>query len=116
MYTVCGKNFRALDSRARKGFKAASLGRHPREGRETGGRRASMGATRIWQRLLVGSMADTRELARSNSFGVTTVITLCREKLQNFAAGINYVYFPLRSSGRVPRERFDEIMDALWEN
>ena len=75
-----------------------------------------MSATQVWERLFVGSLEDAEALAGSNPLGVTTVVTLCREKVQKGTPDINYIHFPLRDARPIPVGHFDEIIDALGEN
>lgn len=72
--------------------------------------------TQVWERLFIGGIADAEALARSNPFGITTVITVCRETVPARAEGINYLHFPVPESRPLPVGRFDGIIDALWEN
>jgi len=75
-----------------------------------------MSVTQVWERLFIGSIGDAEALAESNPFGVTTVVTLCKEEVQKRAAGINYLHVPLREDRPLPAGKFDEVIDALWEN
>jgi len=75
-----------------------------------------MSVTQVWERLSIGGIGDAEALAESNPLGVTTVVTLCREEVQKGAPGINYLYLPVRDARPIPVGRFDEIIDALWEN
>jgi len=77
---------------------------------------AGMSATRVWERLFVGGIGDAEALAESNPLDVTTVVTLCRETVRNFATGVTYLCFPLRDARPIPVGRFDGIIDALWDN
>lgn len=75
-----------------------------------------MSCQQVWERLLIGGIGDAQALGESNPFGITTVVTLCRETPQKRAPRVNYCYFPLRDDRPIPVGRFDAIMDALWEN
>jgi hypothetical protein len=75
-----------------------------------------MSVTQVWDRLFVGGIADAEQISKSNPFGITTVITLGGERVNTLAPLVNYLYFPVRNSGRVGAGRFDQIMDALGEN
>jgi len=75
-----------------------------------------MSATQFWERLFVGGIGDAEALAESNPLGVTTVVTLCEEEAQKTAPGINYLHIPLREDRPLPVGKFDEVIDALWEN
>jgi atypical dual specificity phosphatase len=72
--------------------------------------------TRIWGRLFLGSLRNAEALAGSNPHGVTTVITLCSEKLGKKNPGINYLRFPIDDSRPLPVGQFDSIIDAIAEN
>lgn len=75
-----------------------------------------MRVTQVWERLFIGRIGDAEALAESNPLDVTTVVTLCRETVQNFATGVNYLRFPMRDARPIPVGRFDAIVDALWDN
>jgi protein-tyrosine phosphatase len=75
-----------------------------------------MSLTQAWERLFIGGIGDAEALAESNSFGIATVITLCRERVRKEAPRVNYLYFPLRDARPIPGGRFDAIIDALWES
>jgi protein-tyrosine phosphatase len=72
--------------------------------------------TKIWERLFLGSLRDAEALAGSNPHGVTTVITLCLEKVGNKNPGINYLRFPIDDSSPLRVGQFDSIIDAIAEN
>jgi protein-tyrosine phosphatase len=65
---------------------------------------------------LLGGIDDAEALAKSNPFGVTTVLTVCPERVQHKASGVNYLQFPVEDARRIPVAQFDAIIDALWEN
>ncbi|MGD0696901.1 MAG: dual specificity protein phosphatase [Terriglobia bacterium] len=75
-----------------------------------------MSATQVWERLFVGGIGDAEALADSNPLEITTVLTLCREKVQKFAPHVNYLHFPMGDARPIPVGRFDAIVDALWED
>lgn len=75
-----------------------------------------MSYRQVWERVFIGGIGDAQALAQSNPVGITTVVTLCRERVRKDAPGVNYLYFPLRDDRPIPVGRFDAIMDALWEN
>jgi protein-tyrosine phosphatase len=75
-----------------------------------------MSVTQVWERLFVGGIGDAEALAESNPLEITTVVTLCRETVQKFAPGVNYLHFPVPDARPIPVGRFDAIIDALWEN
>ena len=72
--------------------------------------------TRIWDRLFIGEIADTREVAESNAFRVGTVISLCREPVRIRRGGVNYLSFPVVETHPMPTGWLDPIIDALFEN
>ncbi len=71
--------------------------------------------TRIWSRLWLGGIHDAEALATSNPNGIATVLTLCPERIERRARGINYLQIPVEDCRRIPTARFNAIMDALWE-
>ena len=75
-----------------------------------------MSVTQVWERLFIGGIGDAEALAESNPPKITTVVTLCREKVQKGTPDINYIHFPLRDARPIPVGHFDEIIDGLWEN
>ena len=75
-----------------------------------------MSATQVWERLFVGGIGDAEAFAESNPLGITTVVTLCREKVQKFSPDVNYLHYPVRDARPIPVGHFDEIIDALFEN
>ena len=75
-----------------------------------------MSVTQVWERLFVGGIGDAEALAESNPLEITTVVTLCRERVQKGEAVVNYLHYPLRDARPIPVGRFDGIIDALWEN
>jgi protein-tyrosine phosphatase len=72
--------------------------------------------TRIWERLYLGSSADAERLSLSNPMGITTVVSLCEEKLLRSKPGVNYLHIPIADSTPISVGQFDQIMDALAEN
>jgi protein-tyrosine phosphatase len=72
--------------------------------------------TRIWERLYLGSSADAERLSQSNPMGITSVVSLCEEKLLRRSPGINYVHIPIADAAPITVGQFDAIMDALAEN
>ena len=75
-----------------------------------------MSVTQVWERLFIGGIGDAEALAESNPPKITTVVTLCREKVQKGTPDINYIHFPLRDARPILVGRFDGIIDSLWEN
>lgn len=72
--------------------------------------------TRIWLRLWLGGIDDAEALAAANPNGITTVLTLCPERIERRAPGINYLQFPVEDCRRISVARFYAIMDGLFEN
>ena len=72
--------------------------------------------TRIWERLWLGGIDDAEALAKANPNGITTVLTLCPERVEHRARGVNYLSFPIEDGRPIPVARFDSVIDALWEN
>lgn len=73
--------------------------------------------THVWEeRLHVGGLGNAGEIAKSNSFGITTVITLCREPVLQRRQGINYLTVPVVEARPMPSRWLEPIIDVLWEN
>lgn len=70
--------------------------------------------TQVWDRLYIGGIVDALEIAESNPFEITTVITLCGEPIRIRRGGVNYLNFPVMEEN--PSGQIDAILDALWEN
>ena len=89
-------------------------------GREQRGRarvgREIVPMTQVWNRLFIGGLRDAEALSAANPFGISTVLALSENKVGKSADGVNYLHFPLGSSGPVPSGRFDQIIDAIAEN
>ncbi|HKU25916.1 MAG TPA: dual specificity protein phosphatase [Candidatus Sulfotelmatobacter sp.] len=69
--------------------------------------------TRIWERLYLGSLKDAEQLARSNPHNITTVITLCRQKIVHKAPKITYIQIPIPDSSPISAQKFEDIMYAI---
>ena len=74
------------------------------------------GATKIWERVFLGSFRDAEALASSNPQGITTVITLCSEPVRKRNPRINYLRFPVDDTWGLPPAKFNAIIRALAEN
>lgn len=72
--------------------------------------------TQVWDRLFVGGIGDALEIAESNPFGITTVITFCGDPIRIRRGGVNYLNFPVVESQSMPERWLDPIIDALFEN
>jgi protein-tyrosine phosphatase len=72
--------------------------------------------TQVWERLFIGGHDDAQRLLESNPKGVTSVVSLCEEKVlrRNFA--INYVHIPIADAKPLRVGQFDAIIEALAEN
>ena len=75
-----------------------------------------MSLTQAWERLFVGGIGDAEVLSESSPLEISTVLSLCRERVREEAPRVNYLYFPLPDGRAIPVGRFDAIIDALWEN
>jgi len=72
--------------------------------------------TQIWERLYIGSHADSEELAQDNPCRITTVISLSKIPVERKRRGINYLHLPIEDDEPVPVQQFDRILDAISEN
>jgi protein-tyrosine phosphatase len=72
--------------------------------------------TQIWERLYLGGRDDAEHLFRANPFGITTVLSLCEEKVLRRSPGINYVHVRIADATPIPLGQFDSAMDAIAEN
>jgi hypothetical protein len=75
-----------------------------------------MSITKVWERLLIGDIGNAESITDLNPFGITTVVTLCPERVPEEVPGINALYLPLLGTRPLPVGMFDEIMNALWKN
>lgn len=69
--------------------------------------------TKIWERLYVGSHKDAAQLTRSNPRRITTVISLCREKVLQRAPKIIYIHIPIADAVPTSAQKFEDIMYAI---
>jgi len=72
--------------------------------------------TPIWERLLIGSLADAEELADDNPHRITTVVSLSEIPVEAKHKGVNYLHLPIADDEPVPVRQFDRILDAIAEN
>lgn len=72
--------------------------------------------TRLWYRLWVGGLTDAERLAKGNSNGINTVISLCAECISSKRHGVNYIRIPIEDAEPISRAQFDRIIDAIAEN
>lgn len=73
-------------------------------------------ATRIWERLWVGDLADAENLAHGNPERITTVVSLSEIPVETQRASINYLNFPIKDDGAISVWQFDRILDSITEN
>lgn len=69
--------------------------------------------TKIWDRIYVGSLKDAAQLSRSNPRHITTVVSLCREKLLLRAPKVVYIHLPILDARPVSAQKFEDIMLAI---
>ena len=72
--------------------------------------------TQVWERLYVGGRNDAEHLFKSNHFGITTVLSLCEDKVLRRKSGINYLHIPVVDAKRLEVGQLDAIIDAIGEN
>ena len=69
--------------------------------------------TKIWERLYLGSLKDAEQLARSNPQRITTVVSLCRERVVHLAPKTTYIHIPISDSRPISAQKFEDIMFAV---
>jgi protein-tyrosine phosphatase len=72
--------------------------------------------TQIWERLIIGGLADAEELAAGNPHGITTVISLSEIPVERKRRDISYVHLPIEDAEPIPEPQFGRILKALNEN
>jgi protein-tyrosine phosphatase len=72
--------------------------------------------TKVWERLYLGCRKDAETLYSDNPHRITTVISLCEERVQWQNRRINYLHFPVADAEPIPRAQFDSVIDAISEN
>jgi len=72
--------------------------------------------TQVWERLYVGARNDAERLYSSNPHGITSVVSLCEDKVLRRNPSVNYLHIPLRDAMPVGVGQFDAIIDAIAEN
>jgi hypothetical protein len=77
---------------------------------------AGVVATRIWEQLWLGSLADVERLAEANPHEISTVITLSESSVLSKRRGMNYIHIPVQDAKPVSVGRFDGVIDAIAEN
>lgn len=69
--------------------------------------------TRIWERLYLGNLKDAEQLAHSNPQRITTVVSLCRERVVHRAPKITYIHIPISDTRPISAQKFEDIMFAV---
>ncbi len=69
--------------------------------------------TKIWERIYVGSLNDASLLTRSNPRRITTVVSLCREKLLLRSSKIIYIHIPIQDARPISAQKFEDVMLAI---
>jgi protein-tyrosine phosphatase len=69
--------------------------------------------TKIWERIYLGSLKDAEQLARSNPRSISTVITLCRQKVVHRAPKNTYIHIPIPDSSPISQQKLEDIMFAI---
>jgi protein-tyrosine phosphatase len=72
--------------------------------------------TQVWERLFFGGRDDAEHLFRSNPVDITTVLSLCEERVLRRNPSINYVHVAIADATPIPVGQFDAIIDAIAEN
>jgi protein-tyrosine phosphatase len=75
-----------------------------------------MPITQVWERLFLGGRDDAEHLVRLNPFGITTVVSLCEEKVLRRNPSINYVHIPIADATPITVGKFDAVIDAIAED
>jgi len=74
------------------------------------------GMTRVWERIYVGDRNDAERLGEANPAGITSIISLCEEKMPRCNYAINYVHIPIPDAKPIRVGQFDMVIEALSEN
>ena len=72
-----------------------------------------MAMTKVFERLYLGDARDADSLAVTNPFGITAVVNVSTEMINQWEDGIIYVHFYLDESERITPRRFERIMKAI---
>jgi protein-tyrosine phosphatase len=72
--------------------------------------------TQVWERLYVGDRNDAEHLRESNPSGITSVVSLCEEKVLRHNFAINYLHTPSPDAKPIRVGQFDAVIEALTEN
>jgi len=70
----------------------------------------------VWERLFIGGTEDAEAISNSNPLEITTVVTICRERVPSIAPNVNYLHVPVPATRALPVAEIDRVIDALWEN
>ena len=70
-------------------------------------------ATPVLDHLYLGSLEDAEALPAANPFGITTVITLCREPVVQRVPGIRYLHFPVRDARPISIVWLNAILTSI---
>jgi len=74
------------------------------------------GMTRVWERIYVGDRNDAERLGESNPAGITSIVSLCEEKVPRRNFAINYIHLPIADAKPMRVGQFDAVIEALTEN
>jgi protein-tyrosine phosphatase len=72
--------------------------------------------TQVWERLYLGARNDAEHLYRSNPHGITTVLSLCEDKVLRPNPGISYVHVPIADATPISVGQFDTIINGIAED
>lgn len=72
--------------------------------------------TQVWERLYLGGRLDAEHLRESNPFGITSVVSLCEEKIVLRNCRVNFEHIPIAEARPVGKFKFECILNALMEN
>jgi protein-tyrosine phosphatase len=72
--------------------------------------------TRVWERIYVGDRNDAERLGESNPAGITSIVSLCEEKVPRRNFTINYIHLPIADAKPMRVGQFDAVIEALTEN
>jgi protein-tyrosine phosphatase len=72
--------------------------------------------TQIWERLFLGDRNDAEYLGKTNPVGITTVISVCEDRVLRRNPSVNYVHVPIADATPITVGQFDSVIDAIAEN
>lgn len=72
--------------------------------------------TQVWERLFLGDRNDAEHLVRSNPVGISTVVSVCEEKVLRSKPGVNYIHVSMADATPITVSQFESVMDAIAEN